>query len=100
MTGVRREPGEIRIEVVAGDAVRQRLVEVTMPATATVADAISAAGIDDEFPDLNTGDMRVGVWGKVVERSDTLRDGDRVELYRPLVMDPREARRLRAKADR
>ena len=90
--------GELLIEVVAGDAGRQKLVELTLPAGSTVADAIAASRLAETFSDLGVGRTQVGIWGRLVERAERLQDGDRVELYRPLELDPREARRLRAKA--
>jgi putative ubiquitin-RnfH superfamily antitoxin RatB of RatAB toxin-antitoxin module len=87
----------IRVEVVYARPDRQRLLEVDLPAGATLAEAIDASGIRERFPrdDLDTGP--VGIWGRIVSRDAPLGDGDRVEIYRPLVRDPREARRERAR---
>lgn len=63
---------------------------------ATVGDAIDASAVADAFPEEDLENMAVGVWGRVVRRDHTLADGDRVEIYRPLSIDPREARRRRA----
>ena len=56
-------------------------------------DAIDAAALSSRFPDENFAAMPVGIWGQVTERDRRVRDGDRVELYRPLERDPKEARR-------
>lgn len=61
-----------------------------LPEGATLQEALTQSGWDI------TADTAVGVWGKVLPRERTLRDGDRVEIYRPLVADPMTARRKRA----
>lgn len=87
--------GELRIEVVycPRPGFTDRL-DVCLPAGATVADALRASGMAERHA-LNSDDLRVGVWSRVVEAQTLLRDRDRVEIYRPLTVDPKEARRLR-----
>ena len=87
----------MRVEVVFALADKQVLQAVELSAGATVADAIDASTIAQQFPGLDLGELQAGIWGKPVERGRKVRDGDRVELYKPLEMDPREARRLRAR---
>ncbi|MDJ0908359.1 MAG: RnfH family protein [Woeseiaceae bacterium] len=86
----------IRVEVVFAEPEKQRLIELEVDKGATVADVLAASGIAASFRNADLTGLPVGIWGKVVARDATVRDGDRVELYRPLEMDPREARRLRA----
>jgi len=86
----------MRVEVVLALPEQQELIAVEVPAEAVVSEAIQRSGIARRFPGVEIDALQVGVWGKPVERGYPLRDGDRVELYRPLVMDPREARRLKA----
>ncbi len=86
----------IKVEVVFAEPDKQRLVEVEVAEGATVADVLEASAIASRFRGVNLDELPVGIWGTVVERDAPVRDGDRVELYRPLEMDPREARRLRA----
>ena len=86
----------IRVEVVFAMPERQVLVEVSLEPDASVADAIEASGIEREFPGQHLEALPVGIWGKPASRAAALRDGDRVEIYRPLVIDPKEARRRRA----
>ena len=62
---------------------------------ATVADALRASGLQVRHPGLALDELPVGIWGASCDRDDALRDRDRVELYRPLRVDPKEARRLR-----
>ena len=88
----------MQVEVVFALAEKQVLQAVELPDGATVADAIDASAIARQFPGVDVGDLQAGIWGRTVERACAVRDGDRVELYRPLEMDPREARRLRAEA--
>ena len=86
----------MQVEVVFALPDRQRLETVIVPEGATVADAIRRSGIQNRFEDVRLDELDVGVWGKPVERDHVVSEGDRVEIYRPLEMDPREARRLKA----
>ena len=86
----------MRGEVVFALPDRQLLETITVDEGASVADALRLSGIEERFPDVSLDELQVGIWGKPVERTQALRDGDRVEVYRPLEMDPREARRLKA----
>jgi len=78
----------IRVEVVAALPGRVDAVTVELPAGAVVRDALRAAGVQAEG---------VGVFGKRVRADTPLADGDRVEIYRPLALDPKERRRQRAR---
>lgn len=90
----------INIEVVLATADRQVLAAIEVGAGATVADVISESRLHLEFPELPIEDLEVGVWGKPVARDHVVNDGDRVEVYRPLRIDPREARRQLARIGR
>ncbi len=72
-------------------------VLLSLPEGATVADALRESGMAIRH---NTSELGVGVWGVLVAPGDRLRDRDRVELYRPLLVDPKEARRLRQQKQR
>lgn len=96
-----REPGtsdRIRVEVAYGEPARQRILSVELKPGARVEEAIEASGIQELFPQLEVHPDRVGVWSRKVSLREILRDGDRVEIYRPLQIDPKEARRARANA--
>jgi uncharacterized protein len=94
-------PGRpISIEVVFALPYRQELVTVGVDEGATVGDAIARSSLSASFPDWNLDDCAVGIWGRPAAREQTLQDGDRVELYRPLQLDPREARRALASRGR
>lgn len=81
----------IRVEVVLARAKRADVVALTLPAGSTVEQAISASGIPGV--DLDA----VGIFGRRVAATTRLRNGDRVEIYRPLALDPKEQRRRRAR---
>jgi putative ubiquitin-RnfH superfamily antitoxin RatB of RatAB toxin-antitoxin module len=76
------------------------VTEVTLPAAATVADAIAASGVLARRPEVAATPLEVGIWGRACALKQRLEDGDRVELYRPLTVDPKEARRVRAEVRR
>ena len=90
----------MQIEVVYALPDRQALIRLELPAGATVAEAVAASGLAERFPQAAIETCRTGIWGKIVERDHLLADGDRVELYRPLEIDPREARRRLAEKGR
>ncbi|QAX83274.1 RnfH family protein [Pseudomonas sp. DTU12.3] len=88
----------IEIEVVYAAVDRQVLRVVSVPQGTTVREAVLKSGIGDEFAQLNLADCPLGVFGKVVAdpQSRPVQAGDRIEIYRPLLADPKEVRRLRA----
>lgn len=65
----------------------------------TVGEAIEASGFAAEFPEIDIQAFGVGIFGRLCGLQDGLRDGDRVEIYRALVHDPKDARRTRARRD-
>ncbi len=71
-------------------------VTLTLAPGATAAEAVRASGILSRHPDIDLGRNKLGIYGTVVEPQARLADGDRLEIYRPLAMDPKEARRRRA----
>jgi putative ubiquitin-RnfH superfamily antitoxin RatB of RatAB toxin-antitoxin module len=75
-------------------------VQLQLPAGSTVADALHASGMQLRHPEHELSALPVGVWGAFCERDEVLRDRDRVELYRPLRVDPKEARRQRQQVQR
>jgi len=93
-------PATIVVEVAYGLPDRQALLQVELPDGASVAEAIEASGIREAFPGLEVAAERVGIWGRKAALDQPLSDGDRVEIYRPLLAEPKEARRARAAADK
>jgi putative ubiquitin-RnfH superfamily antitoxin RatB of RatAB toxin-antitoxin module len=91
-------PDNLAIDVVYGARDEQVITPVSVPPGATVQDALDASGLAARFPDHRLDELPCGIWGKVAERSRRLCAGDRVEIYRPLAMDPREARRQLAQS--
>ena len=70
---------------------------VQVPATSTLQQALVLSGVLGQYPDLGVGTPDVGVWGKVADITQHLQNGDRIEIYRPLTVDPKVARRTRFK---
>jgi hypothetical protein len=71
-------------------------LRVQLAEGATVKDAIRASGVLDEFPEIDLASNKVGIFSKLVKLDEAVRDKDRVEIYRPLIADPKEVRRKRA----
>ncbi|MCF5023895.1 RnfH family protein [Pseudomonas lurida] len=88
----------VEIEVVHAAVDRQVLLTVAVPAGASLRAAVQASGIAVQFPELNLAHCPLGIFGKVVPDADVraVQAGDRIEIYRPLLADPKEVRRLRA----
>ena len=87
----------IRVEVVYALPQAQRLVALELRPGATVRAALQASGLLELVPASEWASLRFGIYGKPVGLERPLRDGDRVELLRPLAADPNEARRRRAR---
>lgn len=87
----------ITVEVVYATPAEQAVVTARLRAGATVAQAIGASGLLVRFPEIDLSKQAVGIYGKRVRPSDPVADGDRVEIYRPLPVDPKEMRRRRAR---
>lgn len=87
---------DIRVEVVYALPERQYLRTVTLAAGSTVENAINASGLLELRSDIDLTKNKVGVYSRPVKLGDKVNDGDRVEIYRPLIADPKELRRQRA----
>jgi putative ubiquitin-RnfH superfamily antitoxin RatB of RatAB toxin-antitoxin module len=86
----------ITVEVVYALPQQQPLLRLQVAEGATVEDAIRQSGVLERFPEIDLAKNKVGVFSKLVKLDETLRDKDRVEIYRPLIADPKEVRRKRA----
>ena len=86
----------INVEVVYALPARQPLLRARLAEGATVEDAIRASGVLEAFPEIDLTQNKVGIFSKLVKLDDPVRDRDRVEIYRPLIADPKEVRRKRA----
>ncbi|WP_289102840.1 RnfH family protein [uncultured Marinobacter sp.] len=89
----------MQIEVAYARPDKQQIVPVKVPEGTTALEAVKLSGIVDIFPEIEPDTIDMGVFGKVIKdpASHELREGDRVELYRPLKIDPKQARLNRAK---
>ncbi len=86
----------MNIEVCYALPDKQIIVPIKLGAGATVAMAIATSNILLKFPQIDLARNRVGIFGKLAKLDSVLREGDRVEIYRPLIADPKDARRKRA----
>jgi uncharacterized protein len=86
----------INVEVAYALPEKQLILPVNVDVGTTVGGAIVQSGIMVEFPDLDLENSDVGIFGKATKMETVLQDGDRVEIYRPLIADPKEVRRKRA----
>lgn len=93
-----KSPGDARlsVEVVYAERGRQLLRQIEVGPGTTALEAVRKADLGAEFPDLRPADAGIAVWGRIVEAGEVLRHGDRVEVLRPLQIDPRDARRTLA----
>ena len=86
----------ISVEVVYAEPQRQHLERIQVAAGSTARQAIEASTLLQRFPDIDLSENRIGVYGRLIEPDTVVEDGDRVEVYRPLKVDPKSARRQRA----
>jgi len=89
-------PGKIAVEVVYALPQKQYLQRVTLDEGATVEQAIQASGLLTLRDDIDLSKNKVGIYSRPAKLQDVVNDGDRVEIYRPLIADPKELRRQRA----
>jgi putative ubiquitin-RnfH superfamily antitoxin RatB of RatAB toxin-antitoxin module len=92
-----RDTARIRIEVAYARPDKQSILTITVAPGTTVAEAIEQSAIRKEFPEIQAEPVAVGIFSRKVAMDHVLREGDRIEIYRPLIADPKEARRQRAK---
>lgn len=89
-------PGKITVEVAYALPQKQYLQRVTLDEGATVEQAIQASGLLALRDDIDLSKNKVGIYSRPAKLQDVVNDGDRVEIYRPLIADPKELRRQRA----
>ena len=89
---------KIQVEVAYALPDKQKIIALEVGSDTSVSEAARLSGIVDEFPEINLEDAKFGIFGKAVRTPDTeiLKAGDRVEIYRPLIIDPKQARANRA----
>lgn len=84
------------IEVVYINPERQSVLSLNVPTGATIRDVIRQSGLLQQFPEIDLEQARVGIYNELRKLDAVVQAGDRVEIYRPLQADPKEARRKRA----
>jgi putative ubiquitin-RnfH superfamily antitoxin RatB of RatAB toxin-antitoxin module len=87
---------KINIEVVYATPDEQTLLRQQVSAGTTVAEGIRLSGVLDKHPEIDLAGNKLGIFGKLTKADAVLRDRDRIEIYRPLIADPKEVRRKRA----
>ena len=86
----------IHVEVAYALANKQTILALDVPVGTTAIEAARQSGIADKFEDIDLDNAKLGIFAKVVSPSQVLHAGDRVEIYRPLIADPKEVRKARA----
>jgi len=86
----------LEIEVAFAKPEEQVIVPLQLSEGATIEQAIKASGLLALFPEIDPTDIKAGIFGQVYKLDQVLKQGDRVEIYRALIHDPKEARRQRA----
>lgn len=86
----------VAIEVVFAQKHHADIVRLSLDEGCTAAQAVEASGLLSKYPGIDLANCKLGVFGKLVKSDAVLRSGDRVEIYRPLIADPKEVRRRRA----
>lgn len=89
-------PREILIEVAYALPQQQIIVPLKVNAGTTAAQAVESSGLLQKFPEIDPSQNKLGIFGKLIKPDSVLRERDRVEIYRPLIADPKEVRRQRA----
>ena len=87
---------QIHVEVVYGRRDRQKVVAVSLGEGATLREAVERSGLQAEFPEIDLASNKLGIWNKLAKPDAVVRDKDRVEIYSPLIADPKEVRKQRA----
>jgi putative ubiquitin-RnfH superfamily antitoxin RatB of RatAB toxin-antitoxin module len=87
-----------KVEVAYATPEKQLILVVPFQDDLTAEQAIEASGILQRFPDIDISNSDIGIFSKPCKKDALLREGDRVEIYRPLIADPKEVRRQRAEA--
>ena len=86
----------IAVEVAYAKADEQLILELEVAPGTTLQQAVEQSGILERFPEIDPAQLKAGVFGKLKKLDQTLREGDRIEIYRPLIADPKQVRKQRA----
>jgi hypothetical protein len=88
----------IAVEVAYAKADEQLILKLEVAPGTTLKQAVEQSGILERFPEIDPAQLKAGVFGKLKKLDQTLREGDRIEIYRPLIADPKQVRKQRAAA--
>jgi uncharacterized protein len=88
--------GLIKIEVAYAKPEEQVIVLLNVKKDTTIEHAVRLSGLQERFPEISHSELKVGIFGTSYKPDQAIKEGDRVEIYRPLIHDPKEARRNRA----
>lgn len=88
----------IEVEVAYAKPDEQLIISLQVAPGATLKQVIEQSGILDRFPEIDPAQLKAGVFGKLKKLDQAVREGDRVEIYRPLIADPKQVRKERAAA--
>jgi len=87
---------KIWVEVAYASEEKQEIISVEIDAGSSIERAIDCSGVLEKFPEIDLMQQNVGIFSKKKKLTDVVREGDRIEIYRPLLIDPKEARRKKA----
>jgi putative ubiquitin-RnfH superfamily antitoxin RatB of RatAB toxin-antitoxin module len=87
----------IRVEVAYASVTKQHIIPIDVAPGSTIAEAIKNSGILEDFPEIDLSKQQIGVFSKARTLQDKVKEGDRIEIYRALIIDPKEARRVKAR---
>ena len=102
MADPKQQPKTMAVEVAYAKPHEQKIISVTVPEGTTIYEVVKLSGITQYFPEIDLNSMILGIFGKAIAKpaEQAIKSGDRVEIYRPLIADPKEVRRLRAEKAR
>ena len=86
-----------QVEVVYADHQQQKTIQISVPSDSCIATAIKLSGILSDFPNIDLSKNKVGIFGKLSNLNAQIKSGDRIEIYQPLLIDPKKNRINRAK---
>jgi putative ubiquitin-RnfH superfamily antitoxin RatB of RatAB toxin-antitoxin module len=93
-----KEQNTIAIEVAYALPEEQTLLALDIAQESTIKEAILQSGVLEKYPSIDINSVKVGIFGKLKKMTDSVREMDRIEIYRPLIADPKEVRKKRAAA--
>lgn len=91
-----KQQKNLAIEIIYPTPEEQNIITIEVTESCSVEHAIAQSNILDLYPEIDLAINKVGIFGKACKLTDSLREGDRIEIYRPLIIDPKEARKNRA----